>query len=78
MTSTPSPTRPGESVGHSRGAPGRSPHKWMMLLMCVPLVLIGIWQFATGGGAAGLFGGLACMGMMLAMHAVMGGAGHQH
>jgi len=41
-------------------------------------VLIGIWQFATGGGAAGLFGGLACMGMMLAMHAVMGGAGHQH
>ena len=52
-------------------------HKWMMLLMCVPLVLVGIWNFSQGSGTSGLLGGLLCMGMMLLMHSSMGGHGHR-
>ena len=37
-------------------------HCWMMLLMCLPLVGIGFWQFATGGGWVALIAGLACFG----------------
>lgn len=32
------------------GASNHGGHRWMMLLMCLPLVAIGLWQFATGGG----------------------------
>jgi hypothetical protein len=49
----------------------------MMLLMCLPLVAIGLWQFATGGGWVALIGGLACFGMMAVMHLGMGSS-HRH
>jgi hypothetical protein len=47
-------------------------HGWMMLLMCLPLVGIGLWQFASGAGLGPLLGGLACFGMMAVMHLGMG------
>lgn len=50
----------------------------MMLLMCAPLVLIGIWALASGAGGGALIGGLLCMGMMVFMHLGMGGKGHRH
>jgi hypothetical protein len=49
----------------------------MMLLMCLPLVAIGLWQFANGGGWGSLLGGLACFGMMAVMHLGMGSS-HRH
>lgn len=52
-------------------------HRWMMLLMCLPLVAIGLWQFANGGGWGSLLGGLACFGMMAVMHLGMGSS-HRH
>lgn len=61
---------------------GQGMHKWMMALMCVPLVLLGLWTLINGGGGGGLIGGLLCMGMMMVMHQFMGGhgkgGGHQH
>jgi hypothetical protein len=72
----PSPPEPGHAGHHQRGHQGPGGmHKWMMLLMCLPLVLIGVWSFATGGGGAGLIGGLVCMAMMAVMHFAMGGMG---
>ena len=65
---------------HPEGSQGASKHggpRWMMLLMCLPLVAIGLWQFATGGGWGGLVGGLACFGMMAVMHLGMGSS-HRH
>jgi hypothetical protein len=50
----------------------------MMLLMCAPLVLIGIWALVSGAGGGALIGGLLCMGMMAFMHLGMGGKGHRH
>jgi len=49
----------------------------MMLLMCLPLVAIGVWQFASGAGFGALLGGLACFGMMAVMHLGMGSS-HRH
>lgn len=57
---------------------GHGAHKWMMLLMCLPLVLLGVWSFASGGGGGALLGGLVCMGMMAVMHLGMGGMGKGH
>lgn len=68
---------------HHPEAPATAPrrtmggHGWMMLLMCVPLVAIGLWQLATGAGFQGLIGGLMCFGMMAAMH-VLVGRNHKH
>ena len=65
---------------HPQGSPDASNHgghRWMMLLMCFPLVAIGLWQFATGGGLGALLGGLACFGMMAVMHLGMGSS-HRH
>jgi hypothetical protein len=67
----------GHQSGHDGHQGGHGGHKWMMLLMCLPLVLIGIWSFASGGGFTPLIGGLLCMGMMAVMHLGMG-AGHRH
>lgn len=53
-------------------------HGWMMALMCLPLVAIGIWQWANGAGIGPLIGGLACFGMMAVMHLGMGGSTHRH
>lgn len=61
-----------ETAGHSQG---HGMHKWMMLLMCIPLVAIGLWTVINGGGFGGLVSGLLCMGMMMAMHLFMGGQG---
>lgn len=60
-----------------QGASKHGGHRWMMLLMCLPLVAIGLWQFATGGGWVALIGGLACFGMMAVMHLGMGSS-HRH
>lgn len=86
-TNTGAPARPEpdliapgpDHAGHGqRGHQGHGGlHKWMMLLMCLPLVLIGVWSLASGGGGAGLIGGLLCMGMMAVMHLFMG-KGHGH
>lgn len=61
---------------------GHGLHKWMMLLMCVPLLLLGVWQLTTGGGSRGLLLGLVCVAMMAVMHLAMGGhgrgGGHRH
>lgn len=62
---------------HPQNAPTHGGHRWMMLLMCLPLVAIGVWQFATGGGWAPLLGGLACFAMMAVMHLGMGSS-HRH
>ena len=59
------------------GAPKHGGHRWMMLLMCLPLVAIGLWQFANGGGWVALLSGLACFGMMAVMHLGMGSS-HRH
>ena len=83
-TRTPAPGEPQDPSEHTgphnpdvnRG--GRGAHKWMMLLMCAPLVLIGIWALASGAGGGALIGGLLCMGMMVFMHLGMGGKGHRH
>ncbi|HQZ84901.1 MAG TPA: hypothetical protein PLB21_04640 [Actinomycetota bacterium] len=66
-----------ETKTHSEGTSGHSGHRWMMLLMCLPLVAIGVWQFASGGGWAALLGGLACFAMMAVMHLGMGSS-HRH
>lgn len=70
------PDRPVPSPG-----PGNRPqaggHKWMMLLMCVPLVAFGIWQFVAGGDLRGLIAGVMCFAMMAVMHLSMGGS-HKH
>ena len=60
-----------------QGASKHGGHRWMMVLMCLPLVAIGLWQFANGGGWGSLLGGLACFGMMAVMHLGMGSA-HRH
>lgn len=62
---------------HPHDAPTHGGHRWMMLLMCLPLVAIGLWQFATGGGWAALLGGLGCFAMMAVMHLGMGSS-HRH
>lgn len=63
-----------EKHNHRHGA-----HMWMMLLMCLPLVAVGIWSFASGANPGGLIAGLLCMGMMAVMHLGMGrGKSHRH
>jgi hypothetical protein len=62
--------------GH-QGASKHGGHRWMMLLMCLPLVAIGLWVLATGGGWGSLLGGLVCFGMMAVMHLGMGSS-HKH
>lgn len=62
---------------HPPAAVTHGGHRWMMLLMCLPLVGIGLWQFATGGGWTALLGGLACFAMMAVMHLGMGSS-HRH
>ncbi|MCW5952825.1 MAG: hypothetical protein KIT69_11265 [Propionibacteriaceae bacterium] len=71
------PQDPDPHGGHGTERRGHGPHKWMLLL-CAPLVLIGLWSLATGGGGAGLLGGLVCMGLMAFMHLGMGGKEHRH
>ena len=66
----------GHQADHSEHG-SRGGHGWMMLLMCVPLVAIGLWQFFSGGGLAPLLGGLVCFGMMALMHLGMGSS-HRH
>lgn len=69
-----------DSHTHPQGpqqASGHGGHLWMMLLMCLPLVAIGLWQFAIGGGWRALLGGLACFAMMAVMHLGMGSS-HRH
>lgn len=63
--------------GGSQGAAKHGGHRWMMVLMCLPLVAIGLWQFANGGGWGALIGGLVCFGMMAVMHLGMGSS-HRH
>lgn len=63
--------------GSPEGASKHGGHRWMMVLMCLPLVAIGLWQFATGGGWAALLGGLGCFAMMAVMHLGMGSS-HRH
>ena len=47
--------------------------------MCLPLVAVGIWSFASGANPGGLIAGLLCMGMMAVMHLGMGrGKSHRH
>ncbi|MBN9103705.1 MAG: hypothetical protein J0I14_01760 [Propionibacteriaceae bacterium] len=53
-------------------------HGWMMALMCLPLIAIGLWQWVSGAGFGSLLGGLACFGMMAAMHLGMGRSSHRH
>jgi hypothetical protein len=65
---------PAQHGGHG----GHGAHKWMMLLICLPLVLVGVWSFASGAGGGALVGGLVCMGMMAVMHLGMGGMGKGH
>lgn len=65
------PGQPARTGGHAV----HSAHKWMMLLMCLPLVGVGVWVFVRGGDSSALLSGLLCMGMMLMMHKVMGGHG---
>lgn len=60
--------------GHKRR---HGAHMWLMLLMCVPMVAVGLWSFASGN-PRGLVSGLLCMGMMAVMHFVMGRKGHSH
>lgn len=71
-----------EQTPEQSGRGGHGMHKWMMLLMCLPLVLFGAWQLISGGGARGLLSGLACVAMMAVMHLAMGGhgkgGGHRH
>ncbi|MEA5055161.1 MAG: hypothetical protein VB093_17205 [Propionicimonas sp.] len=77
----PEPPAPAPQDDHSEHGPshrGHGAHKWMMLLMCAPLVLIGVWALASGAGGGALIGGLLCMGMMAFMHLGMGGKGHRH
>lgn len=66
----------GSQITPQKGHDGS--HKWMMLLMCLPLVAIGVWTLASGGGTGTLASGLACMAMMFVMHRAMGGNAHQH
>ncbi len=56
----------------------RGGHRWMMILMCLPLVGIGVWQWLSGAGIGALLGGLMCFGMMAVMHLGMGGSSHRH
>ena len=54
-------------------------HMWLMMLVCLPMVGLGIWSFASGANPRGLVSGLLCMGMMAVMHFVMSrGKGHSH
>jgi len=50
---------------------------WMMLVMCLPLVAVGLWSLVNGGGVGRLLGGVACMAMMMLMHR-SSGTGHRH
>jgi hypothetical protein len=51
----------------------------MMLVMCLPVVVLGIWALAAGAGAGRLISALACVVMMGAMHLLMKGpSGHHH
>lgn len=52
-------------------------HMWMMLVMCLPLVAVGLWSLVNGGGVGRLLGGVACMAMMMLMHR-SSGTGHRH
>ncbi|MCC2592512.1 hypothetical protein LKO27_03635 [Tessaracoccus sp. OS52] len=68
-------TQAGTPAEHRHSSHGG--HKWHMLLMCLPLVAIGLWSLFSGGGGRGLLVGLACMAMMMVMHKFMG-SGHRH
>ena len=78
----PQPEPPASAPHEAHDAPGghggHGAHKWMMLLMCLPLVGIGLWSLLSGRGGAGLISGLLCMGMMAVMHFAMGGMGKGH
>lgn len=52
-------------------------HMWMMALLCLPLLAIGFWSLATGGGPGRLLAALPCVAMMGVMHLMMDG-GHRH
>ena len=67
------PTVTGAANQH-RGSGG---HMWHMLLMCLPLIALGLWSLLSGGGAGALIAGLLCAGMMLFMHGNMGSR-HKH
>lgn len=68
---------PGKLANDRQEASRHGGHRWMMLLMCLPLVAFGLWQFAAGGGWAPLLGGLGCFAMMAVMHLGMGSS-HRH
>lgn len=68
---TGSGAEPGQSPTRHRG------HHLHMLLMCLPLVALGLWSLTRGAGGGTLIVGLACMGMMLFMHR-MPGSRHRH
>lgn len=56
----------------------RSGHMWMMMLMCLPLLAVGIWSFLSGTNPSGLIAGLLCIGMMAVMHLGMGHGRNHH
>lgn len=74
----PGPQHPGEPSEQPNPHGSHQEHNWMMLLMCIPLVAIGIWLLATGAGAGALISGVICMAMMAVMHLGMGRSGHRH
>ena len=67
---------PQEHPQHPPTHGGHGGHGWMMVLMCLPLVAIGVWQFANGGGWVALLGGLGCFAMMAVMHLGMSSTRH--
>lgn len=52
-------------------------HHLHMLLMCIPIVALGLWSLSRGGGVGTLIVGLVCMAIMFFMHR-RPGSGHRH
>lgn len=72
-------TRSSAEPSTSATKPANHIHRWMMLVMCLPVVVLGIWALAAGAGAGPLISALACVVMMGAMHLLMKGpSGHHH
>ncbi len=66
----------GAPTGDRPARGGHGGHKWMMLLMCVPMVAVaGYLILVRQAGLSALLPALMCVGMMLVMHLGLGGYG---
>lgn len=71
------PVKTVEPASHSVPGHGMGSHRWMMIICCVPMLSIAVVLVAIGVVSSGfLFAAIMCTLMMAAMHAGMGGRGH--